>query len=69
MYLILIHILSAGWAYDMKVVSTEIIRKRVLRTGDGTHPISKAHSHDGQFWGWGDKDMKEEDGEYADTVK
>jgi len=36
-----------GWAYDLKSVSTEIIKKRVERTGDGTHPT----------WGWGDKDQ------------
>ncbi|XP_053597383.1 acyl-CoA Delta-9 desaturase [Microplitis demolitor] len=38
---------SFGWAYDTKVVSTELIRQRVTRTGDGTHPL----------WGWGDKDQ------------
>jgi len=26
-----------GWAYDLKTVSDEVIRKRVLRTGDGSH--------------------------------
>lgn len=36
-----------GWAYDLKSVSTEIIKKRVERTGDGTHNL----------WGWGDKDQ------------
>jgi stearoyl-CoA desaturase (Delta-9 desaturase) len=36
-----------GWAYDLKSVSDEIVEKRVLRTGDGTHTT----------WGWGDKDQ------------
>ncbi|GAB0100019.1 hypothetical protein DMENIID0001_159820 [Sergentomyia squamirostris] len=36
-----------GWAYDLKTVSTDIIKKRVKRTGDGTHNL----------WGWGDKDQ------------
>jgi stearoyl-CoA desaturase (delta-9 desaturase) len=27
-----------GWASELKTVPDEIIRKRVLRTGDGTHP-------------------------------
>ncbi|XP_075974337.1 acyl-CoA Delta-9 desaturase-like [Anticarsia gemmatalis] len=36
-----------GWAYDLKTVPEEMIEKRVMRTGDGSHPI----------WGWGDKDM------------
>lgn len=26
-----------GWATDLKTVSDEMIRKRVLRTGDGSH--------------------------------
>lgn len=26
-----------GWATDLKTVSDEMIRKRVMRTGDGTH--------------------------------
>lgn len=38
---------KVGWAYDLKSVSTEIIKKRVGRTGDGTH----------ELWGWGDKDQ------------
>lgn len=30
-----------GWATDLKTVSDEMIRKRVLRTGDGTHRYAK----------------------------
>lgn len=30
-----------GWAYDLNVTSEESIRKRVLRTGDGSHRFSK----------------------------
>ncbi|CAH2101270.1 unnamed protein product [Euphydryas editha] len=26
-----------GWAYDLKTVSTDVIKKRVKRTGDGSH--------------------------------
>ncbi|KAH8260578.1 hypothetical protein KR038_007184, partial [Drosophila bunnanda] len=44
-----------GWAYDLKSVPTELVRRRVQRTGDGTHPI----------WGWGDKDQAKQD--IADT--
>ncbi|XP_073820407.1 acyl-CoA Delta-9 desaturase-like [Musca autumnalis] len=40
-----------GWAYDLKTVPTEIIKRRVLRTGDGSHPV----------WGWGDKDLTKDD--------
>ncbi|EDW84990.1 desaturase 1, isoform B [Drosophila willistoni] len=40
-----------GWAYDLKSVSPDIIKKRVKRTGDGTHAT----------WGWGDKDQLKEE--------
>lgn len=40
-----------GWAYDLKTVSIDMIKKRVERTGDGSHEI----------WGWGDKDQPKED--------
>ncbi|KAJ8928062.1 hypothetical protein NQ314_019409 [Rhamnusium bicolor] len=40
-----------GWAYELKTVPEEMVRKRVLRTGDGTHEV----------WGWGDKDQPIED--------
>lgn len=29
-----------GWATDLKTVTDDVVRKRVLRTGDGTHPYS-----------------------------
>ncbi|CAH0558589.1 unnamed protein product [Brassicogethes aeneus] len=45
-----------GWAYDLKTVSPEMIKKRVQRTGDGSHEI----------WGWGDKDQSKED--YRDAT-
>lgn len=44
-----------GWAYDLKSVSSEIIKKRVIRTGDGSHAT----------WGWGDKDQPKEEIEHA----
>lgn len=30
-----------GCAYELKTVPDEIVRRRVLRTGDGSHPYSK----------------------------
>ncbi|XP_058810731.1 acyl-CoA Delta-9 desaturase-like [Phymastichus coffea] len=42
-----------GWAYDLKSVSMDMIKKRVQRTGDGSH----------ELWGWGDKDITKEDKE------
>ena len=29
-----------GWATDLKTVHSDVIRKRVLRTGDGSHPYA-----------------------------
>lgn len=48
-----------GWAYDLKTVSTDMIKKRVARTGDGSHEI----------WGWGDKDQTNEDKEATIILK
>jgi stearoyl-CoA desaturase (delta-9 desaturase) len=66
-----------GWAYSLKTISEETIRKRIARTGDGTHKFfgkndsthntdsingdGDHHSHGNHVWGWGDEDMKEED--------
>lgn len=44
-----------GWAYDMKTVPMELIKKRVQRTGDGSH----------ELWGWGDKDQPQEERDSA----
>lgn len=58
-----------GWAYDLKTVSTDMINKRIARTGDGTRRIDNSHHHifsdKDTIWGWGDKDMKHEDIEDA----
>lgn len=40
-----------GWAYDLKTVPMSMVKRRVERTGDGSHEV----------WGWGDKDMPQED--------
>uniref|UniRef100_A0A1B6KC55 Fatty acid desaturase domain-containing protein n=1 Tax=Graphocephala atropunctata TaxID=36148 RepID=A0A1B6KC55_9HEMI len=53
-----------GWAYELKTVSHEMIKRRVQRTGDGTHE-KYGHSHKGEVWGWGDKDMLQQDKEEA----
>lgn len=44
-----------GWAYELKTVPEELIKKRVLRTGDGSH----------ELWGWGDSDQTKEEKEDA----
>nr|XP_034174557.1 acyl-CoA Delta(11) desaturase-like isoform X1 [Osmia lignaria] len=42
-----------GLAYDLKIVPYDVVKKRVERTGDGSHEV----------WGWGDKDQLQEDKE------
>ncbi|KDR18593.1 (11Z)-hexadec-11-enoyl-CoA conjugase-like isoform X2 [Zootermopsis nevadensis] len=54
-----------GWAYDLKTVSVDMIRRRAARTGDGSRhadaPLEELHETDNGIWGWGDKDMSIED--------
>jgi stearoyl-CoA desaturase (delta-9 desaturase) len=56
----------------MKTISPEIVRKRVLRTGDGSHHYSVEHTHqqlskdqetehEEHVWGWQDDQMTEEE--------
>lgn len=47
-----------GWAYDLKTVPMSMVKRRVERTGDGSHEI----------WGWGDKDMSREDMDEAQVI-
>ncbi|XP_028032405.1 stearoyl-CoA desaturase 5-like [Bombyx mandarina] len=65
-----------GLAYDLKTVSEKMIRNRINRTGDGTHPWAKQkaeleedHHHlENPIWGWGDKDMSDDDKKLAEIV-
>lgn len=54
--------LRIGWATDLKTVSDEMIRKRVARTGDGTHRNANSVVDENNnekelnhcdLWGWG----------------
>ncbi len=42
---------ALGQATHLKTVDLQLVRARALRTGDGSHPV----------WGWGDRDLGEED--------
>nr|UEN71132.1 acyl-CoA delta(11) desaturase 2 [Glyphodes pyloalis] len=69
-----------GFAYDLKTVSAEMIRKRAARTGDGSHPTSQEavnakqvddddhHHPENPVWGWDDRDMPEEDRQLAEIA-
>jgi len=55
-----------GWAYDLKTVSTDIIKKRIERTGAGAASTT-LDSH-GNTWGWGDKDQDAEEKKLASVL-
>ncbi|XP_068972633.1 acyl-CoA Delta-9 desaturase-like isoform X1 [Bombus flavifrons] len=61
-----------GLAYDMKTVPVEAIKRRAIRTGDGTkyneHDDSHHHMHVDMKWGWGDVDMKPEEIQGVDII-
>jgi stearoyl-CoA desaturase (delta-9 desaturase) len=48
-----------GWAYDLKTAPMSMVKRRVERTGDGTHDV----------WGWGDKDMSQKDKNLVKVIK
>lgn len=52
-----------GWAYDLKTVSSDVVRKRVERTGMNGHVENKHTS-----WGWDDKDLPQSDREAAKII-
>lgn len=52
-----------GWAYDLKTVSADIVRKRVERTGANGH-TDNAHTS----WGWDDQDLSQSDREAATII-
>ncbi|XP_029160965.1 (11Z)-hexadec-11-enoyl-CoA conjugase-like [Nylanderia fulva] len=64
-----------GWAYDLKTVAHNMVKKRATRTGDGSKYERTAddhnahhHTHDGAIWGWGDTDMKAEDMQKVEII-
>lgn len=44
-----------------KSASPEMVARRVAKCGDGSHPLSHEHAHENGVWGYGDKDLNEED--------
>jgi stearoyl-CoA desaturase (Delta-9 desaturase) len=69
-----------GWVTDLKTVSTEMLKNRVLRTGDGSHGYSKSNLNSdvnqnddtrdvNHFWGFGDKEMANEDMEKIAIIR
>lgn len=48
-----------GWAYDLKIVTPEMIKRRIQRTGDGTH----------REWGYSYKDGVEQYGFIMEQIQ
>lgn len=61
--------MSTGWTYDKKIVPLELVKNRVLRTGDGSHTFNKEQVDLNHFWGWGDEQMKGDLKQYAQIVQ
>jgi stearoyl-CoA desaturase (Delta-9 desaturase) len=57
---------SMGWVYDRKKVSPEMIARRVLKSGDGTHFLSHEEAHKNGVYGYGDKDIDPDDQKILD---
>lgn len=55
-----------GWVYDRKQVSPEMIARRVLKSGDGTHFLSHEEAHKNGVYGYGDKDIDPDDQKILD---
>lgn len=64
----------SGWATDLKTVPLHMIQKRILRTGDGSHPYAIEHANEAaiaakeevtrdveHFWGWNDEMLTADD--------
>lgn len=58
-----------GWVYDRKKVSPEMIARRVLKSGDGSHFLSHEEAHKNGIYGYGDKDIDPEDKAILDQQK
>lgn len=50
-----------GLANGRKYVSPDMIKRRALKCGDGTRFLSDEYAHKDQVWGYGDKDLPQED--------
>lgn len=53
-----------GWATDLKTASSELVRKRVLRTGKLRSVNNNSQDKDDNkcdVWGWDDPTMPEDD--------
>lgn len=51
-----------GWATDLKTVSPELIKKRMLRTGwKYNKNLVEGNDDKSEVWGWDDPEMPEDE--------
>ncbi|XP_055853633.1 acyl-CoA Delta-9 desaturase [Episyrphus balteatus] len=50
-----------GWVTGRKSVSPDMVARRAAKCGDGSHFLCDAFAHKDQVWGYGDKDVQQED--------
>lgn len=55
-----------GLITHRKVAPPRLIAKRILKTGDGSHPQAKQLAAGEKIWGYGDDDMSPEDKKIID---
>lgn len=58
-----------GWAYNRKSATAEMIEKRVAKSGDGSHFLSHEEAHKTSIWGFGDKDIDEDEISVLERMK
>lgn len=49
-------------------MSPEMVARRAAKCGDGSHFLSDQHIHKDAVWGFGDKDIPEEDTEELNAM-
>ena len=65
-----INVLAAlGLVHDRKFASQHMIARRVARTGDGSHVLSKSYLKESKLWGYGDPDMHPNDKEDIKNIE
>jgi len=52
-----------GLAYDLKTANASLVLNRSRRTGDGDHEEQRP-----EIWGWGDRDMADDDKRIAEVL-
>lgn len=57
-----------GWVTDRKSATPAMITKRAQKTGDGSYFLSHDEAHKTSVWGFGDKDIDNEEQTILDRM-